>query len=713
MSTGRDNRIPNAGTDEPASPDGSHSTIVPGSLASLETTLPPTPLKKLLAEDGATIHVSSADEGLIETIEEAGGDQYPVNVSPEWANLIDLVKIGRCKIILLDADHFGSRLEARIAELNSVASALVILVAAPRVAAQNLIGHLSDRSIHRLLIKPAAVGITRLLLESAVSRYIQLRNAKPREAAPTSPRRSTAAWTKRKLPVLILAFGLVSLLIGGVFLSGLVRFGAPDEPIDESVPAATNDAPAAGDSAADAATLPPPEATAALDNTGAIEEGPVVEPAVEPGPQDTTFAVLLARADLALSEGRLAEPAGENAIDDYAAILAANPDHELAEERLAIAVDTLLEQAQSALLDGMLDQAETVLNQIRRVQPASPGLTFLDAQLARARADEVRALAAAAAAEAAESEPAAVLPTELESFVSLARTRLQRDQLLQPAGDSTLAYLERAAAIDANDPGVVALRGDLGAAVAVSSQTAIDGGDLDRATLLIASAPALGVAEETVAQLQLNFDSALAAGTEVRQTALLERGLAHLSDGELIGPGEDNAAFALGALRAENPNFPGLDAAWSGLLEMLTAGAVAAVGAGDWDTADLWVNALVNANDDSVSLDALRANLAAGRLQEEYLQNVAEPGELRVAQRGRVDYPPAALREDIEGVVQLEFIVDLTGQPTSIRVVAADPPQLFEDAAIASVERYLFEPFERDGRVYERLARLRIRFALE
>jgi hypothetical protein len=45
-----------------------------------------------------------------------------------------------------------------------------VLVAADRAAGRAMMSLLSDRKIHRLLIKPPALGITRLLVESAVNR---------------------------------------------------------------------------------------------------------------------------------------------------------------------------------------------------------------------------------------------------------------------------------------------------------------------------------------------------------------------------------------------------------------------------------------------------------------------------------------------------------------------------------------------------------------
>jgi len=126
------------------------------------------------------VYVLSQDVALIDALGEAGGDQYPIHVVSTFAELRELVESARCKIVLLDAELLGRSLRSQASELKALEPALVALIAAPREAAENLMGLLSERLIHRLLIKPAAVGITRLLLESAVSRYLR-RSALPQD----------------------------------------------------------------------------------------------------------------------------------------------------------------------------------------------------------------------------------------------------------------------------------------------------------------------------------------------------------------------------------------------------------------------------------------------------------------------------------------------------------------------------------------------------
>lgn len=75
-------------------------------------------------------------------------------------------------------------------------------------------------------------------------------------------------------------------------------------------------------------------------------------------------------------------------------------------------------------------------------------------------------------------------------------------------------------------------------------------------------------------------------------------------------------------------------------------------------------------------------------------------------------YPPRALRAGIQGVVTIEFIVTPEGNVRDPRVVKADPPGVFDDAARDGVLRWKFKPKIVDGKPITRRARLDINFKL-
>ena len=78
------------------------------------------------------------------------------------------------------------------------------------------------------------------------------------------------------------------------------------------------------------------------------------------------------------------------------------------------------------------------------------------------------------------------------------------------------------------------------------------------------------------------------------------------------------------------------------------------------------------------------------------------------------EYPPRALRRGIEGWVQVQFTITPTGAVTDASVVAADPPGLFDEAAIRSILRWRYNPKIEGGVAVERVGvQTVIRFVLE
>lgn len=747
MSTGqrKDPNGPRSGEDPIGT--GEVAELIPGSLASLENTLPPTPLKKLLAADGASVYVLSVDVSLIDTVHDAAGEQYPVHTVADWVDLVELVDSGRCKIALLDADLVGSGLERRVEELKNAGDGLVILVAAPRDAAQNLIGLLSDRSVHRLLIKPAAVGITRLLLESAVSRFLQLREI-AREHEEThrlmSPRRRPPVEPATRMSPLMLSVALVSVLLGGLIAASFVRFW--DQGVDDGGGQPSNPQRSA-EGLPTARVAPDPVAGApgatSEDATGGGPQAPLAGSSAEPGPtaepasgrasssavaDDVTpgapgqappdgeadeLAGTLEQARQAVEAGRLASPEGQSALDLFSAILQSDPGQPEASAGLAEVLDALYSRAEAAMLDGDTALAGSTLDRIRPYAEDSGRLAFLDAQLASIMASAADAESSAAAP--AEANPAAAAgPTgELASLLTLARTRLDRGQLLTPAGDSARDYLVRALDIQADEPTVIRLRADLAEAVASSARVSLDAGDLDGASGLIDTAFGLGADSDTLVQLDFDLTSAREAQVARERASQLARGLDQLARGALVAPEGDSALDHLRALMQADPTLPGLAAGWSQLEQALEGNVRSRIEQGNWDEADSWIDSLAEMGDAEAPVDELRADVAAGRLQESYLQTPADVSELEIVQAGAVDYPQNANRRRIEGWVDVELVVGRDGRPRDIQIIGAEPEGWFEEAAVAAAGDTRWAPFELDGRVYERLARMRIRFGLQ
>jgi protein TonB len=76
-------------------------------------------------------------------------------------------------------------------------------------------------------------------------------------------------------------------------------------------------------------------------------------------------------------------------------------------------------------------------------------------------------------------------------------------------------------------------------------------------------------------------------------------------------------------------------------------------------------------------------------------------------------YPPGPQRDGIEGWVEVEFTVTVTGTVRDVRMVAGEPrvPD-FERAAVRAMARWTFRPPQRDGVAVEVIARQRFNFRL-
>lgn len=55
------------------------------------------------------------------------------------------------------------------------------------------------------------------------------------------------------------------------------------------------------------------------------------------------------------------------------------------------------------------------------------------------------------------------------------------------------------------------------------------------------------------------------------------------------------------------------------------------------------------------------------------------------------EYPRAAERREIEGIVKVEITVDANGKVADVKVVSATPPGIFDTAAVNAVKRWKFE----------------------
>jgi len=668
--------LPGEGSAPNGVPNGvEHANVrdlrVPGPL---DATLPPTPIRELLAASGATLFVLATDASLIATVRRAA-EHHPLFVVESWPELREAVESGQCGIALLDAAVLGSRVTNCVATLHAYHDRLVTLVAADRAAAHEYVGLLSGGRIHRLLIKPTAVGAARLLVESATARRLQLREESQKKV--TVPNVVAAAASRfPKLGLAAAGVTAVALLGVAIVVGSRLDWWMPTAATTEVVPAAA--APAS-------VSAPTPE---------------------------QVLAGLRAKAVLAVQDGRLAEPVGDSALDHYFAILALVPGDQAARDGISTVVNTLFTRAEEALLGDSLETAAAALDQVRRADPASSRLAFLDAQLTRALAT-----LAVTSQTQPKSTPAAVVaapagPTELDSTLSLAAARLARGQILTPAGDSAVAYFDRAAQVGPNDARVAALRADLTTALIAASRTVIDT-DAAASASLAAEARRLGLDSPALAALEADVGAAVARERQAQLSARLDTARERVRSGALFAPAGGSALDHLIGLQADAPDFAGLAEEWEAFRQASAIAIESSINRGDWATADTQLAGLAKAPAGVLAAQTLAAELAARRLQETFLATPA-PASLMTLQSGAsAVYPPELLARGVTGWVDLEFVVDRNGVPRDVVSKQASPPDRFDEAAVAAVRQYRYVPFEQAGRTYERRLKMRMRFQVQ
>lgn len=76
-------------------------------------------------------------------------------------------------------------------------------------------------------------------------------------------------------------------------------------------------------------------------------------------------------------------------------------------------------------------------------------------------------------------------------------------------------------------------------------------------------------------------------------------------------------------------------------------------------------------------------------------------------------YPYRARQREVEGRVEVEFVVSQNGRVGDARVVDAQPEGVFEEAALRAVRRWRFTPGRRNGEAVPVRVRINLKFELE
>jgi TonB family protein len=445
-------------------------------------------------------------------------------------------------------------------------------------------------------------------------------------------------------------------------------------------------------------------------------------PAAKTNPaEDARLQKMLDSAALALSQGALIDPPGNNALELYRAVLARDPANGPARRGIDSVADELLVQAERALMEQDITRLASAVDAVRSVRPDHPRLEFFVSQLERERAlagqsgQPVRAVDTMGRPIEVPAGTSELPSVRVQAFVQLANDRMRSNQLV--GRDGALGYVLSARKIDAADPGVVGAASQLGGMFQSNAQKAIRDNRLDDANRWYQNSVELGMERTQLASLRADIDAARIGNERADRGRLLVVANQRIAQGRLIEPKGDSAQHYVDLLRAADPQFEGLADTRALLATRSLAEARTAMGANNLDRADAYVRAAADAGAPAAEVADLNAKIMSMRVVKPAAAPAPEPTIIAEDKLKRTyfmapNYPPRAQERGTEGWVDLEFTVTKDGTTSDAVVRASEPAGTFDRAALDAVKRWRYEPRVVGGNVVDQRVQTRLRFRL-
>ena len=396
---------------------------------------------------------------------------------------------------------------------------------------------------------------------------------------------------------------------------------------------------------------------------------------------------------------------------------------------LSEAQERLLAHIESALLEDRLDEAAASIEAARKAGIDGNRIAYLSAQLAKSR-EQIKAAAAKAKSRAearamdasppqnsastelpSSSPPAAANNNSVTGLLSLAAERIKQGHLVEPESDSAVRYVTQALQIDADGNGTQAAKQTLSIALLAEVHAAIDRREFGRANNL------LDAAEGLVAPANLESNRQLLAAAHEQADAaardqLLKSALERLRQDRLVEPANDSAKYYLMTLRDLDPNNAGLATVSQELGLRLVSRARHALDLGQFDAARSALDDAAALGYSSAELNTTRGQIDAAQSQQQLLANIVDGKQLTLVKSVSPIYPQRATAAATQGWVELDYTVGVNGTVSDVVVHAAAPPGIFDQAALAALAQWRYQPVLRDGKPTPQRARIRIRFTL-
>jgi serine/threonine-protein kinase len=235
---------------------------------------------------------------------------------------------------------------------------------------------------------------------------------------------------------------------------------------------------------------------------------------------------LLREARLARGAGQIYDPPGSNAIELYMAASAAAPDDIVIADEMRTVIQQALANAESALLERRIDNAEAALSRIALADPENVRLPFLSAQLSqmqlRSFLDDARlslretrfedaaiALTGARTLGLSDTVEIETIESELsdarseqraDDVLAQAAVRLDEGKLTAPSNDNARYFYELVLSNDADNAAALQGLTVIASQLVLQARTQIDRGNFNTAAALLADARKLDPSSSTVSE---------------------------------------------------------------------------------------------------------------------------------------------------------------------------------------------------------------------
>ncbi|MCO4811165.1 MAG: TonB family protein [Gammaproteobacteria bacterium] len=436
---------------------------------------------------------------------------------------------------------------------------------------------------------------------------------------------------------------------------------------------------------------------------------------------------LVAEARLAREAGQIFNPLGSNAIELYAATVAADPSNAIHAAELDAVIQQALAIAETALLEGRLSEAEAALQRVATVDANNSRLPFLTAQMwqvqlrnhiadARTAIREKRfedagsAVAAAVALNLGDTAEIDAVRTELtearstqqaDDVLAKANARMEEGNLLSPANDNARYYYDLVLSNDANNTAARQGLNAVASKLVLQARAEIDAGNFDSAETLLDSARAIDPDNSELTVAATTLGDARDAVVQREQRAAQERRRVEEADRQAA------AEKAAAEKAAEERRLAD---------EAAAAAAALAAAAATSDAAEVVVADDVGEAEQMTVDDPVVEPQAERVAQEPGVVLNQSPVSISALNRTRYvapKYPRAAERRGLSGWVDVVFTVAMDGSVKDLKVREASPEDVFDVSALRAVERWEFEPVVENGVLVEKRAGVRMMFALE